>query len=104
MRDVMEVLLEAVPTAVVQAVVFVVGNTPDVGYYLDTRVYLFPAVCSCVQIVRLLATVLWRALDENISPGKALVDQLLWRDAPGLPGSKNANVLPSAAGARVAVV
>jgi hypothetical protein len=81
-REVLEVLLEAIPTAVLQSVVFVVGNRPSLGIFLDTKLYLLSSTGSCFQILRLAAVILWTAA-QNPEPSKprrsvwrVLVDQV----------------------------
>jgi hypothetical protein len=76
-REVLEVVLEAVPTAVLQSVVFVAGNSPRLGIYLDTTLYLLSSAGSCAQILRLAALVLWAAAQQRAGVWRVLSGRLL---------------------------
>jgi hypothetical protein len=87
-REVLEVCLEAIPTSVLQSVVFVVGNNPSLGVYLDETLYLLSSVGSSVQILRLTAGVLWAAAQQHRSAWNVLWGRLLvGSGAPPTPSS-----------------
>jgi hypothetical protein len=75
-REVLEVVLEAIPTAVLQSVVFVAGNRPSLGIYLDETLYLLSSGGSCVQILRLTALILWAAARQHKSVWRVLSDRM----------------------------
>jgi hypothetical protein len=78
-REVLEVVLEAIPTSVLQSVVFVAGNSPSLGIYLDETLYLLSSVGSGVQILRLTAGVLWAAAQQRRSAWQVLRDRISGR-------------------------
>jgi hypothetical protein len=80
-REVLEVVLEALPTVVLQSVVFVAGNRPSLGVYLDETLYLLSSVGSCLQILRLTALVLWAAAQQGTSAWRVLWDRLTVKGA-----------------------
>jgi hypothetical protein len=75
-REVLEVVLEAIPTAVLQSVVFVAGNSPHLGIYLDKTLYMLSSAGSCMQILRLTALVMWAAASQRKSVWGVLMDRL----------------------------
>jgi hypothetical protein len=75
-REVLEVVLEAIPTAVLQSVVFVAGNSPSLGIYLDRTLYILSSAGSSIQILKLAATIVWVATQQRKSVWRVLLDRV----------------------------
>jgi hypothetical protein len=80
-RELLEVVLEAIPTAALQSIIFLVGNTPALGIYLDTTIYVLSSAGSCAQILRLVAVTLWAAAAQREGVGSVLLDRLSGKSA-----------------------
>ena len=77
LRYALGTLLQSIPMAILQSAIFVLGNSPQYGVYLDTWLYVASAVGSCAQILRLVVVVLWTAAKEKQTPWQALVGLLV---------------------------
>ena len=88
-RRVVQEFLEAIPTAALQSYIFVAGNSPTLGVYLDTNLYVLSTVGSFSQILFVSAKVWWIAAVDGVRPG-AVVWNMLSYSVPPRPTSQAA--------------
>jgi hypothetical protein len=64
-RQVTETFFEAIPSAVLQSAVFVIGNSPSSKLYLDQWIFIPSIVVSSMLVMKNTGKFLWMCLDER---------------------------------------